>query len=369
MVERLLFEDDAQIRLLLRAENSKRLTERMNTLWEFWRVSPENTEIRNRVRGIAGDALIPRFGMSQKQYDLLSEECSHIVHSAGNVRMNLPIDSAREFALSSVRNIFDLAEASMKRGELEKIEFISTVGVAGNMPGALPETWVASKREFHNTYEQAKAEAEDLIEKELEGGLPATVHRPSMVIGDSRDGKILHFQIFYHICEFLSGRRTRGLVPNLIGHFLDIVPVDFVAKAVAWSSNRKETSGKIFHLCSGPELAIDLMDLMKCVRKIFEHRGNQLPRKKIIPRGIFKSAIPVFSMFASSKERKAMKALPFLFDYLGEQQHFENIQTRTLLKKNGISIPNIDSLLEKVLRYYVGSPLFCPRNRAKKKYL
>ena len=48
----------------------------------------------------------------------------------------------------------------------------------------------------------------------MQAGLPATIHRPSMVVGDSQTGKVIHFQVFYHLCEFLSGRRTLGIVPD-----------------------------------------------------------------------------------------------------------------------------------------------------------
>ena len=121
------------------------------------------------------------------------------------------------------------------------------------LPGALPERWITESREYHNTYEQAKAEAEVLVARGVAEGLPITVHRPSMVVGDSRTGDVMRFQIFYHLVEFLSGRRTFGFFPAFGATRLDIVPVDYVANAVVWSSGRQDTVGRILHLCAGPE--------------------------------------------------------------------------------------------------------------------
>ena len=55
------------------------------------------------------------------------------------------------------------------------------------------------------------------------------------VVGDTINGRIIHFQVFYHLCEFLSGRRTLGLAPGFGGARLDIVPADYVAQVIALS--------------------------------------------------------------------------------------------------------------------------------------
>ena len=54
--------------------------------------------------------------------------------------------------------------------------------------------------------------ADELRKKQVPHG-KVTLHRPSMVVGHAETGKVIHFQVFYHLCEFLSGRHTRGLIP------------------------------------------------------------------------------------------------------------------------------------------------------------
>ena len=82
------------------------------------------------------------------------------------------------------------------------------------MRGLIREVPLAEPRQFHNTYEAAKAEAESFVWERLSGGLPGTIHRPSMIVGDSKTGKNIRFQVFYYLADFLAGLRTLGVVPD-----------------------------------------------------------------------------------------------------------------------------------------------------------
>src|SRR5690606_25545540 len=105
-----------------------------------------------------------------------------------SVRMNHPLGQARRAAVTATENILQLARLSRNNGLLQKMEAVSTVGVGGKYHDALPERWLDVPRSFHNTYEQSKAEAETILKNEVDRGMPITVHRPSMIVGDSRTG-------------------------------------------------------------------------------------------------------------------------------------------------------------------------------------
>jgi nucleoside-diphosphate-sugar epimerase len=315
-----------------------------------WALEPS---ARTRIDAVRGDTTLPRFGLDADVHARLASECTHLVHCAAIVRMNLAIDEARESAVGAARNLVDLARACRTTGRLEKVEVLSTVGVGGRRPDPLPERWITERREFHNTYEQAKAEAEDYLRSELEPGFPMTVHRPSMVVGDSRSGRIARFQIFYHLAEFLSGRRTFGVFPPLGGNRLDVVPADYVAEAVAWSSRQQVTAGRVLHLCSGPEGAIGLGDLRALVRGRFERFGIALPRPVTVPTALLRGAVPVLGALAPATTRKALRTLPIFLDYLGEDQSFLNTETRQLLGAASIALPRATDYLDTVLDYYL----------------
>ena len=278
LVGAFLAEPGTELRLVIRAATRDELHERLERLFRFVGVAPDDAATRARVRALSGDVTAPGLGIDVADLTGLRSEVTHIVHSAGAVRMNLPIEAARRSAVDSAREIAAFAKSGPR---VRKVEFVSTVGVGGRMGGLLPETWIEQARGFHNTYEQAKAEAEDYVRTEAERGLPLTVHRPSMVVGDSRTGAIAHFQVFYHLCEFLSGRRTLGLCPRLGQTRLDTVPADYVARAIAWSSGQSETAGKVLHLCSGPHDSIPLPELRRQVRERFARPAGGCRRRWI----------------------------------------------------------------------------------------
>lgn len=345
----LLKDAGTRVRLLLRAKSAVDLTERLETLFRFWNVGLENQAFRQRVVVLRGDVTEPRLGLSDVAYSELCADCTHIIHAAGIVRMNLPIVDARRSAVGSARNIVQLARACPR---LQKVEFVSTVGVGGRL-SIVPETWLTESRAFHNTYEQAKAEAEEYIRGEVEHGLPLTVHRPSMVVGDSQTGRVIHFQIFYHLCEFLSGRRTLGLFPRLGTAQLDTLPVDFAARAIAWSSSRADLAGRVLHLCAGPEQATGLTDLQKRVRERFAAHGLKVPPCISLPPQVFTGLLSVMTRFMHAETRRAAATLPVFLDYLDSNQRFENVETRRLLESVGIALPNWTSYVDTVMSAYL----------------
>ena len=291
IVARLLAQDDCRVRALVRADSDEHAARRVDELAAYWKI--DASRIGERLEVIRGDATLPRFGLQEADYARIAATTTHVVHCAALVRMTLPLDEARRSAVGAARNVLSLAAAAKTAGALEKVEFVSTVGVAGRRAGALEERWVTEPRQFHNTYEEAKAEAEQLAAGACVQGIPLTVHRLSMVVGDSTTGRAIRFQIFYHIVEFLTGRRTRGLFPSFGDVCLDLIPVDVVAQAVCWSSRTAETAGRILHLCSGPADAVPLVELRDRVRAKLRAFGEATPRPITLPAPLLRAALPV----------------------------------------------------------------------------
>lgn len=350
IVPLLLRQNAAVPYLLMRAETQQHLAERLKALTDFWRHADPYATTTNRIKIARGDVTQPDLGMRPDDYRELLRQCTHIIHCAADVRMNLPLEEARRISVNSARYLIRFAEACPR---LSKIEFISTVGVGGRMRAPLSEDWLTHARLFHNTYEAAKAEAEIHVREAVQRGLPITVHRPSMIVGDSDTGVIPRFQVFYHLCEFLSGRRTRGLYPELGQTCLDLIPRDLVAHAVIWSSTNEGLIGRVLHLCSGPSGAIPLVDLREQVRQSFAANGYSPPKMTTVPPSLFRLMLRVIRPFAPARAKRALDTLPLFLDYLAEPQQFENAHTTRLLEQAGIALPSVREYLAPVLRYYL----------------
>ena len=351
ILEHLLAQPDNDVYLLLRADSDASVEQRKLQLLQTLR-GEGAVECANRVTAIRGDTKLPAFGMPPDQYRRLVDVCTRVIHSAGLVRMNLPIEVARDSAVGAADNVIRFARELRQAGHLEKVEFVSTVGVGGRLK-EVSEDWIEMPRGFHNTYEQAKAEAEIRVHAAVREGLPITVHRPSMVVGDSVSGRTNSFQVFYHLCEFLAGSRSGGLFPSWGVTKLDTIPVDYVAKSIIWSSSKKQTTGKVLHLCSGPDHAIPIGELQRQVVASFRASGIPVPRPRIIPRGLFRALLLPMGMLAPEKVRHAIKTLPIFLDYLASEQVFHNESTRKLLGPEGVALPPTSAYLKQVLGFYL----------------
>lgn len=351
IVRELLENSSHRLVLLIRAKDDTALEKRIEQLLTFLKVDPNVT--RTRIEPVRGDTEFTKFGLNSHDYAMLGVSVTHIIHCAAIVRMNLPLDIARRAAVAATENVLQLARLCQANGILQKVEMVSTVGVGGRWQGPLPEKWINEPRNFHNTYEQAKAEAEVIMEHQTKDGLPVTVHRPSMIVGNSHDGSIPHFQIFYYLIEFIAGRRTWGMLPDLSHNHVDLVTADYVAQAIIWSSSNPLTIGKVLHLCAGPDQAVPLDVLRAIILTKFRARGLYVPDERTLPAAWFNIFVRVAAPFAPKQLKRALATLPIFLDYLSEDQSFANTTTRQLLEPAGLVLPQAITFLYPVLDYYL----------------
>ncbi|MEJ7713246.1 MAG: SDR family oxidoreductase [Pyrinomonadaceae bacterium] len=117
--------------------------------------------------------------------------------------------------------------------QLKRYHYVSTCYVAGKRTGHILESELRHKEGFRNYYEETKYLAELEVEA-LKSELPVTIHRPSVVCGDSRTGETVKYDGIYYLIHYLRSW------PQLLTHInignrdvhLNVVPVDFVIEAI-----------------------------------------------------------------------------------------------------------------------------------------
>ncbi len=345
---------DTHVTFLVRAESPEHLDERMKKLFAYWELPFEDPNIRKRWTALRGDVSASRLGLSDADYERVLKGTSHIVHSAGNVKLNQNMDEARINAVTPLKNMVELARACQARGDFIKLDYVSTVGVFGKTSGVMPEEPMTADREYHNTYEAAKGEAEKQLLQEMATGLPATIHRPSMVIGDSKKGKIISFQVFYHLAEFLMGRRSLGFVPDTGEATLDVIPVDYVVQGMKLCVEDPATSGRIFHQCSGPKHVRTVKQWIERLRAYMENAGQKVPKLHTVNAGLFGSATGALKYVVSEKTARALRVVPHFLAYMKTEQCFGNEKSDAYYSKQGLSIPHPDDYEDAVLGYRWG---------------
>ena len=102
---------------------------------------------------------------------------------------------------------------------------------------------------FHNPYEETKFQAELLVRR-AQADLPATIYRPSIVVGDSRTGEIDRFEGPYALAILLVASPLAVPLP-LPGDAvapLNVVPVDFVVDAALAIAADPAGAGRTVHV-------------------------------------------------------------------------------------------------------------------------
>jgi nucleoside-diphosphate-sugar epimerase len=351
VVAELLNNPQWEIVLLLRPTADKTVPRRLEELRTYWREGGATDAALARVSAVPGDVTADRLGLSPEDHAALHRSTTHLLHGAANVKVNMSREEAHRSSVATTVRALEFAAGA----PLQKFEYISTVGVGGKMVAPLPERQISEAREYHNTYESSKAEAEDLVWRAADKGLPVTVHRPSMIVGDSRTGRVRSFQIFYHLMEMLSGRAGRGWVPRLPGFRLDVIPCDYVARAVAASLARPAWAGRVLNLSAGPAGSWSLESYVERLPGLFRDNGVPTPDPRRIPWPVFRAMVPVLSRVGPQKQRVQFKNLPHFLRYLGSKMVFGNTGTVQTLAEAGVRLPAMDRVLPAIVRFYLAA--------------
>ncbi len=164
------------------------------------------------------------------------------------------------------------------------LHHVSSVAVAGDFTGTLPEGAADLGQGFPNAYHRSKFDAETLVRA---SGLRFRVYRPSAVVGHSRTGAIDRADGPYFL--FASLKRARDLyprwmpLPNALEGRINMVPVDWVAAAMAhWVDAGQD--GRTYHLVDpAPPYAGDTWNLLSDAAGGPALRGSLGRWKKRVP--------------------------------------------------------------------------------------
>ena len=301
----LLKRPDTEISALVRSADHKEAEHRARRAW--WDQQALSSEIGKRIMLVAGDVTRERLGMTEADFAGLSRRITHVIHTAAEVRLDVPVERLRLVNVQGTANMLELARAAHRDHGLARFVHLSTAYVAGRRRGEVPETELAGSFGFASEYERSKHDAESLV-RDAGRELPVTILRPGMVVGNSVTGYVRSFNTLYvPVRLYLAGRsRILPVSPSMRVNF---VPVDYVAGAATSLAFDARSGGRTFHLTAPPEKLPTVRELVAQVRDWAARKpGLKLPR-------------PVFLPIRSMAERGG-EALGLLSPYLNENRRF-----------------------------------------------
>jgi nucleoside-diphosphate-sugar epimerase len=187
------------------------------------------------VATLASDVRSPGLGLA------VDPRLELIVHAAAITAFDAPPEVYRAVNIDGTANVVALAERAGTA-----LLHVSTAYVCGTRDGCIGEADRGS--DFTNGYEASKAAGEELIAAAAARGLPTVIARPSIVVGDSRDGALREFGNIYTMFRLIAEGRLRTL-PAAEGATLDLVPIDHVAGSIVTLAQAFNSArGRTVHL-------------------------------------------------------------------------------------------------------------------------
>jgi long-chain acyl-CoA synthetase len=336
-------EPHARLALLIRPRPGQTPAQRAEPILQ----SPDfHSSDSSRVQVYAGDVSEPNCGLGAPTLQLLSAQTTRVIHCAATVRFDHSLEQARHMNVEGTRKMLDFA-ASIR--SLKSFIYVGTAYVAGERQGLIRESELDVGQHFRNTYEQTKAEAEALVRSRL-GSLPGVILRPSIIVGDSQTGVTSSFKMLYWPLKIYS-RRLWRTVPGYPGAVLDIVPVDYVARAVVQLASDESALSSTVHLCAGPRGSATIAQVAK---RAAEYFGVREPRY-VDPRIFFAAVRPLLSLALWGKKRRVLVDGAAYRDYFTMRMQFDTTNAERLLGPAGIFPPPVMDYLDRLLHYCVAS--------------
>ncbi len=301
-------------------------------------------------------AIWPRNGSDCLREDLerLDGAVDHFFHLAAIYDLTADADSQRVANVEGTRHAVHCAEA-IHAGHFHQV---SSIAAAGLYRGTFTEDMFDEAQNVgHNPYYLTKHEAEAVVRREC--SVPWRVYRPGVVVGHSETGEIDKIDGPYYF--FRAIQRLRGVLPSWLpgvgidGGEINIVPVDYVAKAMDHLAHTPGLDGQAFHLTDPEPLTV--AGLLKVLTKAAHAPG---PAFNVDPR-VF-DALPARLSGTISRLPVAKQVTDLalaelgipreMFAYLTYPTHFDSAKTQHALTGSGLSVPPLASYAQTLWEYW-----------------
>jgi long-chain acyl-CoA synthetase len=257
----LLAHHSEPLNLLVRARSGQEARER---LWRSLQLHLEFARfeeyLNSRIRIFVGDLTDARFGLADDDYTRLVRTTDSIIHCAASLNRKSE-KSCLNVNLRGTLEVIQLATRARDHHGLRRFSHVSTVAVAGQRLDEVvqEDTAIDWNRSDYDPYARTKKFCEHMV-RQLLPDVQRTIFRPSIVLGDSRRPETNQFDMV-RAFVFLAGLPALPFRPTAR---IDIVPVDFVADAVAFLHQKERPVHEIYHLSSGTdsETFVELTDAL-----------------------------------------------------------------------------------------------------------
>ncbi|GAB4025825.1 MAG: hypothetical protein Fur0010_28850 [Bdellovibrio sp.] len=242
----------------------------------------------SHIQLVQGDITRPDIFFNSEVYDDMIEKIEVILHAAAYYDLQGSYSSCFMYNIVGTQNILFFAK---KINRLKSFHYVSTVAVAGDYSGRMPEKFLDLGQKFSNHYAKTKADAEKLVRDSAKNLPQIRIYRLGILIGDTKtgfmdklDGPYYFTNAFYRVLREMPLARKVPvlLMPYSPDSLLPIIPVDLAASFVthALLNVVGDDPIKTYHVVSDQcpdlkSLLTDILDMFGMQVQIFGVPKNQ----------------------------------------------------------------------------------------------
>ena len=286
---------------------------------------------------LEGDIRQPDLGLSPFELETARSEVTLIFHLAALYDLAVAREPAMLVNVTGTRNVNTLAQSARN---LRHYHYISTCYVAGKRRGRIREADLKHDAGFRNYYEETKYLAETEVAA-LKADLPITIHRPSVVCGDSVSGETAKFDGIYYLIKYLLKSPALFSILNIGNREvkLNLVPVDFVVESLVALAQDSRAVGKTLQLADPHPLST--RELFDVIAEEIRGHGS---RMSLPPKLVHFSLMLPFSPTITGLPHSAV---PYFF----LDQTYDTTEATALLGPLGINCPAFPAYADKIIAY------------------
>ena len=308
------------------------------------RIEADQPHVAGRVELVEGDLTAPGLGVAPAAHAGLAE-VTEVWHLAAVYDLTVPEAVARRVNVEGTDRILEFCRT---RARLDRLQYVSTCYVSGRHPGRFSEDDLDTGQEFRNHYESTKFEAEVLVRRAMAEGLPATVYRPGIVVGDSRTGATQKYDGPYFLATFLSRQPRWAAVVPAVGDADSVrfclVPRDFVIDAMDALSVLDRSVGRTYALTDPHPPTV-----RELVTTFARHLGRRIVWLPL-PLG------PTRALVGLPGVERLLGIPAESLDYFASPTTYDTSHTCADLGGTGVGCPPFDSYAGRLLDYMVEHP-------------
>lgn len=308
------------------------------------RMVAEHPHTDGRITLLDGDITAPNLGVGAPHEQLLAG-VREVWHLAAVYDLAVAPELAHRVNVDGTANILDFCRS---RPKFDRLDYVSTCYVSGEYAGTFTEDALVEGQRFRNHYESTKYDAEVLVREAMGQGLPATVYRPGIVVGDSATGETQKYDGPYFFAAYLRRLPLVSVIPAMKDPDevrVCVVPRDFVVDAMDVLSIQDGSIGRTYALSDpNPPTAREVVDLFA---RHLHKRVVWVPLPLGVTRGVV-SKVP----FMESAMGLPAEAL----DYFVSPTVYDTAHTTADLAGTGICCPPFASYADRLLDYMLAHP-------------